>query len=361
MMLTAKSHPIWNYFKKSDGGNRTSCNKCCTQIKCPNSGTTNMIQHLQRKHSGLHKLYSEEKEKFDQQKQKTRKRKPHMILNHPKITNFAHAPVFAANDRRQTTVTRAIAEMLAIDMEPFSKVENRGFRNLLIKFEPRYKILSRTTFSRSIIPEMLEREQNRVKEEINSKFTSLALTADIWSSKKQDSYIDITCHFIDENFKNINYLLDKQYFPERHTSDNIIAKIDLVLETYNILIGEKRLIKVTDNGSNFVKALKLVADAVPSLPCFAHTLQLTIREAIAQTSYLSKFLKNGTDIVTFYHRSQPSLENLHASQKKLSLHEKKLVTAIETRWNSEYLKEKRLFEIREPLLLSLSQLKSNIF
>ena len=62
MMSTAKSHPIWNYFKKSDGGNRSSCNKCCTQITCLNSGTTNMIQHLQRKHLGLHKLYSEEKE-----------------------------------------------------------------------------------------------------------------------------------------------------------------------------------------------------------------------------------------------------------------------------------------------------------
>ena len=45
----------------------------------------------------------------------------------------------------------------------------------------------------------------------------------------------------------------------------------------------------------------------------------------------------------------------------VNLHEKKLVTAIETRWNPEYLKEKRLFENREPLMLSLSQLKSNIF
>ena len=104
-------------------------------------------------------------------------------------------------------------------------------------------------------------------------------------------------------------------------------------------MGEKKLIKVADNGFNFVKALKLVADAVPSLPCFAHTIQLTIREGIAQTSNLSKFLKNGTDVVSFYHRFQPSLEIPHASQKKLGLHEKKLVTAMETRRNSEYLKK----------------------
>ena len=66
MMSTAKSHPIWNSFKKSEGGNRSSCNKFCTQITCPNSGTTNMIEHLKRKHLRLHKLYNEEKKKFDQ-------------------------------------------------------------------------------------------------------------------------------------------------------------------------------------------------------------------------------------------------------------------------------------------------------
>ena len=74
---------------------------------------------------------------------------------------------------------------------------------------------------------------------------------------------------------------------------------------------------VTYNGSNFVKALKLVADAVHSLPWFAQTFQMTIKEAIMHISNLSKNLKNGADMVTFCHRSQPYLGNLHASQKKL--------------------------------------------
>ena len=95
-----------------------------------------MIQHLQRKHLGLHKLYTEEKDNFDRYKQKTSKRKPDMILNHPKLTDFVQAPVFAGIDPRQTTVTHAIAEMLAIDMEPFFRVENFGFQNLLNKLEP---------------------------------------------------------------------------------------------------------------------------------------------------------------------------------------------------------------------------------
>ena len=62
-----------------------------------------------------------------------------MIFNHPKTTNFADASVFAKNDPLQTSVNRVVAEIIANDMEPFSKVEHRGFQKLLNKLEPRYR------------------------------------------------------------------------------------------------------------------------------------------------------------------------------------------------------------------------------
>ena len=227
-MSTAKSHPTLNYFKKTDEGNWISCNKCCIQITCPKSGTTNMIQHLQRKHLGLHKMYGKEKKKLTSKNKKTRKRKPLVLLNHlEKKTKFAYAPIFTGNDPWQTSFIRAIAEKLPIDIEPFSKEEHRGLRNLLYKFEPRYKIPSRTTFSRSNNPEKFEWQQNRVKEEIISFLTSLALTADICSTKRQNCLNDITCLFVDKKFKNINSLLDTHFFPERHTYDKILAKMIL--------------------------------------------------------------------------------------------------------------------------------------
>ena len=157
MTPAAKSHPIWSYFEKTDGANRSSCTKCCVQITSPNSGTTNLCQHLHRVHLSLHNLYSEKKDNFEQQKTKLRE-KPNMILNYPKVTNFAHVPVFAGNDPGQTSVIRALAEMLAIDIEPLSKVKHRWFRNLLNKLQPRYKIPSRTTFSRSLASGKFERE-----------------------------------------------------------------------------------------------------------------------------------------------------------------------------------------------------------
>ena len=72
-------------------------------------------------------------------KQKSRKRQPNVVLNSQSSKNnkFCHAPVFAENDTLQTSVTCANAEMLAIVMESFSKVEHREFRNLPNKLEPR--------------------------------------------------------------------------------------------------------------------------------------------------------------------------------------------------------------------------------
>ncbi|KAL3176785.1 hypothetical protein MRX96_039627 [Rhipicephalus microplus] len=40
--------------------------------------------------------------------------------------------------------------MLALDLQPYSCVDNRGFKELMNHMEPLYKILSRTTFSRTI-------------------------------------------------------------------------------------------------------------------------------------------------------------------------------------------------------------------
>ena len=49
------------------------------------------------------------------------------------------------------------------------------------------------------------------------------------------------------------------------------------------------------------------------------------------------------------------MTNLYYNQEKLNLPKLKLTQAIDTRWNSEYLKEKRLQENKQPLTLSINE------
>ena len=66
---------------------------------------------------------------------------------------------------RHKKITEKIAGVLVHDFQPFSFVENRGFKELMEELEPRYEIPHRTTFSRSVIPRIYK----EVKEQIYSR------------------------------------------------------------------------------------------------------------------------------------------------------------------------------------------------
>ena len=56
------------------------------------------------------------------------------------------------NDPRAQRVHRLIGEMIAIDTQPFSIVENEGFTNLLKALEPRYSLPSRRYMTETVLP-----------------------------------------------------------------------------------------------------------------------------------------------------------------------------------------------------------------
>jgi hypothetical protein len=67
-----------------------------------------------------------------------------------------NAIYFDSNSVRAQKLTEAIARMIALDLQPYSIVEDVGFRSLLNITEPRYIIPSRSTFARNIVPRMYE-------------------------------------------------------------------------------------------------------------------------------------------------------------------------------------------------------------
>lgn len=55
-------------------------------------------------------------------------------------------------------------EMVAVDGLPFSFVDNPGFRQFLSVVCPQYRPISRTTISRSLLPQMYEEYKIRIKQ-----------------------------------------------------------------------------------------------------------------------------------------------------------------------------------------------------
>ena len=199
-----------------------------------------------------------------------------------------------------------------------------------------------------------KKRANFVKEK---HLNAMALTSDIWTSRNNDAFIDITGHCMETNFTLKAVLLDTLHFPEHHTGEEILKKLDYVLGSYRMDVERTKLFIVTDNASNYGLALRKVNQIITAIPCFAHTLQLVINDLIKTDEGLGENLKIGNDIVAFYRRSHVGLRNLNKNQRELGLLEEKLHPAVATRWESEYLKEKKLIGNKRPLALSLGETK----
>ncbi len=137
--------------------------------------TSNMQAHLRRHH--LHIDISS-----------TRK-KPQKHETFP--TDF-RMKLQANSDRAQTiNVTKSICVFMALDMRPFSVVENDGFTHLLSVLEPRYQLPSRPHFSQNVLPPLYSEVRAKlVKDLSNAKF--IALTTDGWTSRVTQSFVTIT-------------------------------------------------------------------------------------------------------------------------------------------------------------------------
>ena len=77
------------------------------------------------------------------------------------------------HDMRAISIHKKLGEMIALDSQPVSIVEDIGFNSFVKVTEPRYTIPSRKYFSETVIP----RIHDKVKAELIKKVYSPGVTA----------------------------------------------------------------------------------------------------------------------------------------------------------------------------------------
>ncbi|GFS02291.1 zinc finger BED domain-containing 4-like protein [Elysia marginata] len=91
-------------------------------------------------------------------------------------------PYDNASDRKRQ-IDLALVRLVVGDLQPFSVVEDRWFKNFVKVLDSRYQLPSRRTLTRSLIPELYTSEKARVKNLLDSA-EAVSLTTDIWTSQK---------------------------------------------------------------------------------------------------------------------------------------------------------------------------------
>jgi len=335
-----KTSVIWEFFTVEEDSRFAICDECETKV--PRGGattksytTTNLVNHLLKKHPEIHSKYLERKaEKEPKQPMETKKRTLQRQLSLSEVQD--RSKPWDINDQRAQRVHRKIGEMLAIDCQPISMVEDVGFRQVLKLLEPHYQCPSRKYFTETIIPNIYSGMKEEVVRLINSHDgeSYLSFTMDAWSSSVNDTaLLSLTAHWIDSQFKRVSAVMNAQCLTEAHTGEYIAAQVLSLLGKWEIALERVHLV-ITDNASNMAKAMRDASLA--HFGCFAHSLQLAINDGLLLQKAVKDIIATCKSIVGHFHRSSVASHNLRRIQESLNIPQHKLKQDVQTRWNSTF-------------------------
>lgn len=269
-----------------------------------------------------------------------------------KLSAFVKSPISAIKEKK---INYLIFKMIIKDLQPFSVVDDTGFKDLITYLEPGYKIPSRYILSNTLLDAHYLEVQKSFKEELQSaKYVSI--TTDGWTSRATTSYQAVTAHYL-LNWELKSALLGCFECHERHTAEYIKNELYSLLSHWSI--QSKIFVCVTDNAANMKAAVRLTN--YEHFPCVAHTLNLVVRAGF-QGSGLEGLIKKIKAIVEHFHKSPVATNKLMAVQEQLRPNQKplKLKMDVITRWNSTLELIDRICLLQEPLEAALGILHNPV-
>ena len=180
-MQRSKRSAVWDVFEEPADGSVTckTCNKKLTYA----GGTTNLQEHLKRFHPQV--LFAESEPSPKRQ---------------PAVTDF-FSRSFAANkvcsSSAAAQITDKIVDWVSRDLRPLNIVNDDGVKAFMACVVPGYIKPSRTHISTC----MKKRHKEGIKQlqELLQTASWVALTTDGWSSTAMQSFMTVTCHFINSD------------------------------------------------------------------------------------------------------------------------------------------------------------------
>ncbi|KAJ8882135.1 hypothetical protein PR048_018623 [Dryococelus australis] len=122
---------------------------------------------------------------------------------------------------QDTAITTKITEMVCVDLQPLTIVDDIGYRRLVSHSEERYEMVSRKTLSTVVISKIVRSMSEKISGIVTTASTP-SVTSDIWTSKSGNNFISVTVHFIDADWQFQHLLLEVWLFSgESHTAANI--------------------------------------------------------------------------------------------------------------------------------------------
>ncbi|KAM9364903.1 E3 SUMO-protein ligase ZBED1-like [Pholidichthys leucotaenia] len=195
------------------------------------------------------------------------------------------------------TIDEALVDMLIKDTQPYSIVEDQGFRKLVEALNPNY-VLPR----RKALKAMVEARHKVTMEKAKTclqQTSAVSITCNMWTSINTDACLAITCHFVDDSSHLDSVVLGVLHLPQDHTAENLATVITSLLTEWGIT--NKVTCLVTDGAANMGACARDLH--LHHSICVAHTLNLMVKKALDQTPVLGDIRAKIRKIVAYFRSS----------------------------------------------------------
>ncbi|CAN6178839.1 unnamed protein product [Urochloa humidicola] len=145
------------------------------------------------------------------------------------------------------TVTRCeLVRLIVLHELPFSFVEYEGFRSYSLSLNPLAESVSRTTIKENCM-EAFRNQKISIRDVLRDCNCRFSLTADLWTSNQNTSYMVVTCHYIDDDWKIQKRIIRFCVVNTPHDGLNLYSVMLKTIRYYKI---EDKLFSITlDNAS----------------------------------------------------------------------------------------------------------------
>lgn len=343
-VFSKRTSKLWNHFSISPvDPTKVVCLHCSRTIsrgkKTTNLGTSCLFRHMQRFHG-------------------------HFLESNNTISGDVPSAVYAMEEKHEKfdeqhpvakKMTKLIAEMLALDLQPSAMVENAGLNRLLEFLQPQYSLPPSSYFTSTAIPDMYEKVKDVVLTHLKEAEGGVVhFTTSIWVSSQTREYLTLTAHWATyessvrpqgQDF-HCSALLSVSQIDCDHDMHDIPKQLEYLWDSWITSSGLKKGFTVTDNNTI---GNTLEDHGHVTMQCFGHTIDLIVSEAIKSQRMVQNLLSIARKICERVHRSAKAKEKLAELQRVHQLPENQLIQDIPSKWRTSFFMFERLVEQKQAI------------
>ncbi|KAJ0012523.1 hypothetical protein NQD34_016857 [Periophthalmus magnuspinnatus] len=346
-----KTSKLWNHFSiSSTDPTKVVCLHCNRTMsrgkKTTNLGTSCLFRHMQRFHG--HVLETKKTSISGDVPSAETDVKQELTYEQNNDMYDEHHPV-------AKKITKLLAEMLALDLQPSAIVENAGLNRLLEYLQPQYSLPPSSYFTSTAIPDMYERVKDVVLTHLKEAEGGVVhFTTSIWVSSQTREYLTLNAHWASYESRvkpqgqdfHCSALLSVSQIDCDTDMQDIPKQLEYLWDTWVTSSRLKRGFIVTDN--NTIRNT-LEDHGHATMQCFGHTVDLIVNEAIKSQRMVQNLLSIARKICERVHRSAKAKEKLAELQRAHELPENQLIQDVPSKWRTSFFMLERMVEQRKAI------------